>query len=241
MAKQVTLLDPLISQLVRIPAGPVIIGDDNGHRDERPAHCVWVDEFLIARLPVTNRQYALYLKETGRTLPRFWFDPAFNQDDQPVVGVSWFEAVAYCQWLSSLGGPRFRLPTEAEREKAMRGGRDGELYPWGSDPSPPWLRERLACGMGVRAPDIVGMSPPNGYGLHDMAYNIHEWCNDWYDPRYYSYSPLCDPCGPQHGERRASRGGAWRHAIRVCRNAARSSLPPGFQYNDYGFRVAADP
>jgi formylglycine-generating enzyme required for sulfatase activity len=83
----------------------------------------------------------------------------------------------------------------------------------------------------------VGLSVPNGYGLLDMGYNVHEWCSDWYDPGYYARSPLDDPRGPATGARRASRGGAWRHQIQVCRNAARSSLDPGFRYNDYGFRV----
>ena len=78
----------------------------------------------------------------------------------------------------------------------------------------------------------------NGYGLFDMAYNVHEWCSDWYGPTYYAVSPGRDPSGPPAGKRRASRGGAWRHQIKYNRCAARSSLDPSFQYNDYGFRVA---
>lgn len=241
MAESLTRLRTVLPELVLIPAGDFLMGDDTGRRDERPAHRVWLDAFLIATLPVTNRQYAVFLAATGSAPPKFWHDPAFNHPDQPVVGVSWYEAVAYCTWLSSLTGRRFRLPTEAEREKAMRGGVEGQPFPWGDDPSPPWLRERARWGMGIRCPDVVGMSPPNGYGLRDMAYNIHEWCSDWYDPVYYSRSPAHNPPGPERAARKASRGGAWRHAVRVCRNAARSAIPPHYQYNDYGFRLATDP
>ena len=87
------------------------------------------------------------------------------------------------------------------------------------------------------APHLVGLSPANGYGLHDMGCNVHEWCSDWYAPTYYAASPDRDPQGPPSGRRRASRGGAWRHQIKVSRCAARSSLDPSFRYNDYGFRI----
>ena len=89
------------------------------------------------------------------------------------------------------------------------------------------------------APFRVGSSQPNAYGLFDVGWNVHEWCSDWYDANYYGASPHRDPQGPPTGERRASRGGAWRHQIKVSRSAARSSIPPDRRYNDYGFRVAA--
>ena len=82
---------------------------------------------------------------------------------------------------------------------------------------------------------------PNGYGLFDTAYNVHEWCSDWYAPDYYPSSPLEDPRGPSTGGRRASRGGAWRHEVKVTRCAARSSLNPQLRYNDYSFRVVREP
>lgn len=82
------------------------------------------------------------------------------------------------------------------------------------------------------------MSEPNGYGLFDMCENVHEWCSDWYDPGYYLVSPRENPLGPENGVRKASRGGAWRHHIKIARCAARSSIPPEFRYADYGFRVA---
>jgi formylglycine-generating enzyme required for sulfatase activity len=207
------------------------MGEVTGRPDERPAHRVWVSAFRMALLPVTNREYRAFLAATEHEPPRFWDDERFNAPNQPVVGVSWSDAVAYCDWLSGLTGRGYRLPTEAEREKAARGGCEGALFPWGDDPGE--ARGRFAQD----APREAGRSSPNGYGLYDIAYNVHEWCSDWYSPTYYRESPERDPQGPPSGTRRASRGGAWRHQIKVSRCAARSSLDPTFRYNDYGFRV----
>jgi iron(II)-dependent oxidoreductase len=217
-----------------IPAGAFTMGDDAGRSDERPAHRVWLSAFRLALLPVTNRDYAAFLTASGHEEPGCWRDGRFNAPDQPVVGVSWFDAVSYCDWLSAVRGRRYRLPTEAEREKAARGGVDGAVFPWGDDPGD------AAGRFEQDAPRVVGLAGPTGYGLFDMGYNVHEWCSDWYDPRYYHDSPDRDPPGPPSGSRRASRGGAWRHQIKVCRCAARSSLVPTFRYNDYGFRLATD-
>ena len=210
------------------------MGDDAGRADERPAHRVWLSAFRMALLPVTNREYTAFLAATAHEAPRFWDDPRFNAPEQPVVGVSWFDAAGYCRWLSERTGRRWRLPTEAEREKAARGGLEGAAYPWGDDPGEAGGR------FPQDAPRPAGLSAANGYGLLDMGYNVHEWCSDWYDAGYYSCSPERDPQGPPGGSRRASRGGAWRHQIKVSRCSARSSLDPAFRYNDYGFRVAQD-
>jgi formylglycine-generating enzyme required for sulfatase activity len=210
------------------------MGDDEGRPDERPAHRVFVSAFRLALVPATNRDYASFLAATGHAPPRFWDDDRFNAADQPAVGVSWHDAVAYCAWLSSLSGLRYRLPTEAEREKAARGGLESKAFPWGDDPGADGGRFEQG------APRAVGLSAANGYGLFDMAYNVHEWCADWYGERTYHASPPRDPQGPLEGTRRASRGGAWRHQVKVSRCSARSSLDPTFQYNDYGFRVALD-
>jgi formylglycine-generating enzyme required for sulfatase activity len=86
----------------------------------------------------------------------------------------------------------------------------------------------------------VGLGTPNGFGLYDVCTNVHEWCSDWYGAEYYAISPQRDPRGPGHGTRRVSRGGSWRHHVKVTRCAARSSIPPDFRYTDYGFRVACD-
>lgn len=215
-----------------IPEGPFLMGDDAHLADERPAHRVWLSAFRLALLPVTNREYAAFLAATGHEPPRFWDDARFNAPEQPVVGVSWFDAVDYCAWLSDVTARRWRLPTEAEREKAARGGLESAAYPWGDDAGENDGR------FAQDAPRAAGASSPNGYGLLDIAYNVHEWCSDWYDPDYYRRSPERDPQGPASGTRRASRGGAWRHQIKVSRCSARSSLDPTFRYNDYSFRVA---
>ena len=229
----------LIPELRLVPAGEFLMGDDGGRVDERPAHRVWTAAVLFARLPVTNAEYARFLAATGHEPPRFWADPDFNASEQPVVGVSWFDARAYCDWLSEATGRRFRLPTEAEWEKAARGGRERETYPWGDDPAG-WTADPELAALRQPLPYPVGCSIPNGYDLLDMGYNVHEWCSDWYDAAYYAISPSRDPRGPETGTRRASRGGAWRHQVQVCRNAARSSLNPTFRYNDYSFRVVCE-
>ncbi|MEO6197659.1 MAG: SUMF1/EgtB/PvdO family nonheme iron enzyme [Dehalococcoidia bacterium] len=247
-------------QTVLIPGGPFTMGDDNQRPDERPAHRVTVSAFRMAVLPVTNEDYARFFdacladrQATGHEAPRFWTDPAFNHPRQPVVGVSWFDAVAYCDWLSDVAGVpdgsvgRFRLPTEAEWEKAALGGVDGAKYPWGDEPFDGPFGSRSDGRFKQGATWQVGAAPPNGYGLIDIGFNVHEWCSDWYDPGYYAYlagrqavSPGRDPQGPPTGERRASRGGAWRHAVKVSRCSARSSIPPEYLYNDYGFRVVQE-
>jgi sulfatase modifying factor 1 len=214
------------------------MGDDAGRPDERPRHAVELDAFAVARRPVSNAEYARFLAATGRESPRFWGDPAFNAPEQPVVAVTWAEANAYCAWLSAATGRIYRLPAEAEWEYAARGGREGLAYPWGTEP--PRVDGVSLARVQQSAPATIGMAPANGYGLIDIGFNVHEWCQDWYDAGYYARSPRRNPRGPEQGQRRASRGGAWRHQIKVCRCAARSSLVPDFRYNDYGFRVFAD-
>lgn len=226
--------------LARIPAGSFPMGCEQGRDDENPVHSVGIDPFEMAAFQVRNRDFAVFVEATGHPFPPQWTNPVFNHPDQPVVGVSWFEAAEYCQWLSRLTGRRYRLPTEAEWEWAAMGGRAGYLYPWGDDPPgawPPYLRR---WGGNMEGPLPVGLGEPNQVGLYDISENVHEWCADWYQKDYYAVSAGRNPQGPAHGERRASRGGSWRHQIKVSRCAARSSIPPVFQYADYGFRVACD-
>ncbi|MGB9197570.1 MAG: SUMF1/EgtB/PvdO family nonheme iron enzyme [Terriglobales bacterium] len=237
--------------LVAIPAGWFLMGCEGG-RDamgtvvvaqdsERPVHRAWVDEFLLATCQVTNGEYDRYVAATGMAPAPFAHDSNLNQAAQPVVGVSWFEATRYCEWLRANTGKKFRLPTEAEWERAARGGREGELYPWGDAPPQalPDYAERCARYW-TTGPEPVGRGAANGYGLLNMCDNVHEWCSDWYSADYYAISSERNPRGPEAGERRASRGGSWRHHVKMSRCAARSSIPPGFQYADYGFRVACD-
>ena len=223
--------------LLSIPEGWFQMGSEAGQDNERPVHRVWVDAFLLAACPVTNSDYALYLGATSAPPPPTCNDPNLNPPKQPVVSVSWFEAVQYCRWLSATKSRSFRLPTEAEWERAARGGVEGKLFPWGDDTpqSRPDYQTRWKTGS-----EPVATQPPNAYGLYDISENVHEWCSDWYQSGYYEISPERNPQGPEVGERKASRGGSWRHHIKISRCAARSSIPPAFQYADYGFRVACD-
>ena len=226
--------------LMPIPGGSYLMGCDRGRDEEQPVHTVWVDGFLLAPYPVRNREYNQFLQATGTPAPPYAGNPDFRHPEQPVVAVSWFEAVKYCDWLSAASGRRYRLPTEAEWERAARAGREGALYPWGDEPplEHPAYLERW--GGEVNATRPVGDGAPNPWGIYELCENVHEWCADWFQRDYYAVSPERNPQGPASGERRASRGGSWRHHIKVSRCAARSSIPPGFQYADYGFRVACD-
>jgi sulfatase modifying factor 1 len=217
---------------VRIPATSFTMGSHEGPDNERPAHRVEVDAFELAACQVTNAEYDAFLLATGRPVWADAFDP-----EQPVVSVSWFDVVAYCEWRTQVVGKWVRLPTEAEWECAARGGLEGMLYPWGNEPpeSRPNYHARWRGG-----PELVGRGAPNAFGLYDMCENVHEWCSDWYEAGFYAASPVCNPRGPESGTRRVSRGGSWRHQIKISRCAARSSLPPDFRYADYGFRVACD-
>jgi formylglycine-generating enzyme required for sulfatase activity len=224
--------------MILIPSGDFPMGspDERGRGNERPQHCVWVDAFELATTPVTNQQYAMFLEATGHEPPPTWDKPPFDHPDQPVVSPSWFDAVVYCEWLSSVTGRRYRLPTEAEWEKAARGGLEGKDYPWGDEPDE--SKAHGGAGFPDDRPNVVGLGTPNGYGLFNMADGVHEWCADWWDQSYYASSPERNPQGPEAGIRKSSRGGSWRHAVKICRCAHRSSLLPDRRFSDYGFRVA---
>ena len=135
-----TLPQPSVSQsygpakLVLVPAGWFWMGSETGQDNERPLHQVWVDAFQLAACQVTNAEYSEFLCATGTQPSPFWSDPNFNRPEQPVVAVSWFEAVQYCEWLREISGRPFRLPGEAEWERAARGGVEGKLFPWGNHP-----------------------------------------------------------------------------------------------------------
>jgi formylglycine-generating enzyme len=234
-SRSALLVEP---SLVPIPEGWFWMGSDTGQDNERPLHRVWVDAFYLAAYQITNREYGNFLRATTRQPPSLWDDPNFNHPDQPVVAISWFDAMKYCEWLSAATSRHYRLPTEAEWERAARGNMENKLFPWGDAPpeSLPDYETRWKSG-----PEPVGRYTPNAFGLYDISENVHEWCGDWYQADYYAISPERNPRGPETGTRRSSRGGSWRHHIKVTRCAARSSIPPEFHYADYGFRLACDP
>jgi sulfatase modifying factor 1 len=213
------------------------MGSEAGQDCERPVHRVWVDAFLLSATQVTNAEYELFLRATSVALPPFWEDPNLDSPRQPVTGVSWFEATRYCEWLRAETGLGYRLPSEAEWERAARGDAEQQTFPWG-DGLPQSLPNYSARW--IKGPEPVAAYAPNAFGLYDICENVHEWCSDWYDPNYYTVSAERNPQGPASGSRKASRGGSWRHHVKVSRCSARSSIPPEFQYADYGFRVACD-
>ena len=246
------------------------MGSDDADEDERPAHRVHVDDFLIGVHPVTNAEYARFVRESGHRVPAIYelplvvsaggrdrertfrsvgqayvwsAGPPKNRLDHPVTLVRWDDAVAYCAWLSASTGRACRLPTEAEWEKAARGGAEGKRYPWGdrldrnmanflTDPSLKAIQGTTSCRT----------YPPNAYGLFDTIGNVWEWVQDWYDQDYYRTSPLRNPLGPAHGQLRVIRGGSWLVAdMRMLSCSHRHKVPPDTYSYGIGFRVACAP
>jgi iron(II)-dependent oxidoreductase len=217
--------------MVIVPAGEFTMGS-NDSADEKPPHRVYLDAFFIDKYPTTNAFYERFMDATGRAAPLSWNDSSFNAPQQPVVGVSWDDADAYCRWAGK------RLPTEAEWEKAARG-TDGRKYPWGEQ----WEASRAnSTESKFNRTTPVG-SYPSGvspYGAYDMAGNAWEWVADWYLSDYYQRSPGRNPIGPDSGSRRVLRGGSWNDFPFLLRATYRLSYTP-VNRNDYvGFRCAKD-
>ncbi len=178
--------------------------------------------FRLGRTPVTNREFAAFLAAGRAPAPPWWSDSRFAAPGQPVVGVTWADAMAYCAWLSETAGGTWRLPTEGEWELAACGGLRAPATAWGEALPPGEIP-----GGPLDGPWETGRGTPNPYGLCDMGTLVHEWCVNWREPRPAPPAP----------SRRASRGGSWRHRIRWSKPSAASSLPPDYRYADYGFRV----
>jgi len=225
--------------MLEISEGLFKMGTDGGDADEAPQHEVLLPAFEIALYPVTNQQYAPFLEaHPDQSIPLHWDDRSAptEQTDHPVVNITWTEAVAYADWLSQWSGKAFRLPTEAEWEKAARGS-DGRIYPWGAD----FDAER--CNVRHHGPGTTtavdgypkGASP---YGAMDMAGNVAEWCLDWHQ-KGYSSDGRQNPTGPSSGEHRVIRGGSWRYSANAARCAARYWSSPEHRRDNTGFRLAA--
>ncbi len=254
-----------LPNVVRIPGGEFVMGSDEGADDERPAHRVFVDEYLLGITPITNDQYAHFVRETDhrpptvRELPQIvtaereaefralaspyaWRAglPPSGRGRHPVTLVTHDDALAYCKWLSGRLGVAVRLPSEAEWERAARGGIDGRRFPSGDDLQPEHAnylspgRDRHRHGT-----TPVGSFPMNPFGLADLAGNVWEWVDDWYDPQYYGLSPRRNPRGPAGGSLRIVRGGSWiSEDPRMLGCAHRHTLPPDSYAYSIGFRIA---
>lgn len=238
---------------VLIPAGPFLMGDvaaRSPEPDTRPVHEVELDAFYMARSPVTNEQFAWFVRQTGYRTTReragkrtdVWSRFAGQgKERHPVICVNWIDAAAFAVWA------RVRLPTEAEWEKAARGGLERADYPWGDEEPGDrcnWRHARYKPdvtplnddGWGITP---VGSYPPNGYGLYDMSGNVWEWCADAYHPRYYDRSPRRNPLGPEadvnglHSPVVRWQGG---DHLRVPGNSFRVIRGGSWENNSFGLR-----
>ncbi len=261
-----------LSGMVLIPGGKLLMGSKGEAPEEAPVHEVSVGAFWIDVYEVTVVEFEGFVGSTSyRTdAERFGWSGVFDArdgswrktdgadwrhpegaglhppvPDEPVTQVSWNDASAFARWAGK------RLPTEAEWERAARGGLMGMKYAWGNElrprgkPVANWWQGRFPeldtgeDGFKGRAP--VGRFPPNGYGLYDVAGNVWEWCADWFDANYYTRSPRRDPRGPASGVERSMRGGSWMCSENYCSNyrvAARSHATPDTSLNNLGFRCA---
>ena len=214
---------------VTVPAGEFLMGSSDSN-DEKPIHQVYLSAYQIARHPVTNAQYEVFVKATSHEVPSHWEGGKIptGKENHPVVNVTWKDAQSFCAWA---GG---RLPTEAEWEKAARS-TDGRKYPWGNEPPTMEL-----CNFNNNVGDTtpVGQYPKGAspYGVMDMAGNVWEWVNDWYDDSYYSVSPSNNPKGPATGTYRMLRSGSCNGSDYGVRSANRGDSSPDFWLAVVGFR-----
>ena len=228
--------------MVLVPGGEFSMGSkkDEGDDDEHPRHGVYLDAYFIDQYEVTVGQYKKFLTATSRRKPRYWDQVSLSDHaKKPVVGVSWHDAAAYCQWTGR------RLPTEAEWEKAARG-TEKRTYPWGdSDPTSnrgnfgqDWDDSVIyAEKLQPTGSYEQGKSP---YGMYDMAGNVWEWVADWYAKDYYKKSPKKNPTGPSSGTSKVLRGGSWDDNPATLRSAGRIRISPSFRNAVFGFRCAQD-
>ena len=233
-------------EMVLIPAGKFVMGDDRGEDDEKPAHEVELSAFYIDSTEVTQADYQALM---GR-------NPAkFKGENQPVERISWHAAMLYCNMRSAREGLKpcydpktqacdrsadgYRLPTEAEWEYACRAG-SRTRWSFGDDAAEldkhAWFKTNAA-----KTTHPVRQKPANAWGLYDMHGNVAEWCLDFYAEDYGPGGPSKDPRGPERGEERVLRGGSWNAGGEACRSAARKGETPGladvcFGYEAYGFR-----
>jgi formylglycine-generating enzyme required for sulfatase activity/predicted MPP superfamily phosphohydrolase len=243
-----------------VPAGPFTMGskdDPDAYDDESPQHEQPLpDAYRISKYPITNAQYAAFVQEGGYDNPGYWteagwqwresndvtepqaYGGVFDLPNHPVVGVSWYEAVAFCRWLMDKLGVEVRLPNEAEWEKAARG-TDGRRYPWGGEPDP---NRANYDETGIGTTSAVGIFPSGQtpYGCLDMSGNVWEWClTKWLD-NYEDYGQRADH-DPEGTSRRVLRGGAFDVIRWGVRCAFRDGFSPGSRFRLVGFRVVVSP
>ena len=234
--------------MVLIPAGEFQMGSNNGERDEKPVHTVYLNAFYIDKHEVTVGEYKRFVETTGhQPLPESVARTS-PTNQHPVVRVSWHDAMAYAKWAGK------RLPKEAEWEKAARGGLIAQDYPWGDtiDISKANYNKNTKSGTHDERTTPVGTYPPNGYGLHDMSGNVAEWCLDTYQRKFYAEAPRRNPVAGAENvqqaitnadvgkEKRVVRGGSWSFNAKSVRVANRLAEKPSLLSSDVGFRCVRD-
>ncbi len=240
-------------EFVLVKGGCYQMGDSVGDGDpnERPVHEACVNDFSIGKFEVTNGQYKKFRPQhnsgdsQGSTL---------NNDNQPVVNVSWEDAVAFAKWVSQKSGHSYRLPTEAEWEYAARAGSNKSRY-WGNSlddackhanvaditAKKQWAQwTTIPCDDGYAVSAPVGSFKPNSYGLNDMLGNAWEWCEDIYNSEAYTKLPKNNPVFNGSGEYRVMRGGGWSNGPLGIRSSHRVGLSPNFGHHALGFRLVKD-
>jgi len=259
---------------VLVPAGSFKMGDNfgDGEGRERPVHAVELDAFYIGKYEISNGEWKKFREDPGYDDAKFWpnglvvpknqipyWTNALNHgggtpdsDNYPFIGINWDSATAYCNWLSAKTGKKYRLPTEAEWEKAARG-TDQRRYPWGNTIDRTYANYTGAWGNadyasiigfydGTKRGDLQTHSNESPYGAFDMAGNVMEWCQDWYNHDYYSVSPRKNPKGPATGAYRVMRGGTFFMDPFDLRSYSRTAAWPSFQsYRMVGFRPVREP
>jgi formylglycine-generating enzyme required for sulfatase activity len=244
---EIKQVEPLHTEMVIVKAGHYQRGSSQGARDELPRHAIFLDNFAIDIHPVSNEQFVRFLDAMGgekdannsdiirlresrikRIGGKLNIESGYSK--HPVVGVTWYGAIAYAKWIGK------RLPTEAEWEVAASGGTEEWYYPTGN------TIERSQANYFSSDTTAVMSYPPNAIGLYDMAGNVYEWCSDWYDYHYYNTSlqEPNNPKGPLQGVYRVMRGGCWKSLKEDLRCSHRHRNNPGTMNGTYGFRCAAD-
>lgn len=237
--KQAKLGGPFES-MVFIPAGEFYMGSSEGAHDAKPMRKIHLDGFSIDKYEVTFAQFYAFMRSTGHRKPRLagYLSagttediPLFIRPLNPVVGVSWDDAVAYCQWKGK------RLPTEAEWEKAARG-TDRRKWPWGDEERAEYANVLGDDGVRYLAPVDQFTRDVSPYGVYDLAGNAMEWVADWFNEDSYRLLPVSNPVGVMTGERRVIRGASWNDSIMRAQTSIRFKMYPEYRDVTIGFRCA---
>jgi sulfatase modifying factor 1 len=235
-----TKVDDEFESMVFIPAGEFYMGSDEASNDAKPVRKVYLDGFYIDKYEVTFAQFYAFIGFTGHREPRLagYLSssvtedlPLFIKPLNPIVGVSWDDAIDYCQWKEK------RLPMEAEWEKAAKG-TDQRKWPWGNEERSEYANLLGDDGARYTAPVNQFSRDVSPYGVYDLAGNVMEWVADWYNQDSYRLLPAGNPVGVLEGESRVIRGASWNDSIKRAQTSIRFKMYPEYRDVTIGFRCA---